>query len=323
MGVNLRDILPPKSLELKSLEGRSIAIDALNSIYQFLSSIRQPDGTPLMDTQGNVTSHLTGLFYRTTRLLAMGIKPIYVFDGKPHPLKEAELEKRRALKEDAQEKYEKAKAEGRIEEASKYARRTSRFTEEMKEDCFSLLSLMGVPAIQAPGEGEAQCVRLCEKEPDIWAVGSMDYDALLLGAPRLVRGLTLSGKIEPGIIDLEIALRDLELTREQLIEVAILVGTDFNPGVKGIGPKKALATVKNNEIDSLDFDFDFAEVKKVFMKPNYTDDYKINWGKVDVVGLKELLCEKHDFAEQRITKTAVELEAAYKNFSQQSISKWF
>lgn len=322
MGVNLRDILPPKPLDLAALSGKSLAVDANNSIYQFLASIRQPDGPPLMDTKGNVTSHLAGLFYRTTRLLSMGVKPVYVFDGTPHPLKEKEIERRRQVKSEAHLQWQKALDEGRTADAGKYAKRTSTFSTDMKEESFTLLAAMGVPAIQAPGEGEAQCVHVCTHEPSVWGVGSMDYDALLLGAPRLVRGLTLSGKIEPGVIELEAALDALGITREQLIELALLVGTDFNDGVKGVGPKKALDAVKQGTASAFDLGVDLDELKQVFLSPAVTDDYVIEWGGVDADTLASLLVDAHDFSRERTEKTVRDLEKAHQQFTQQGLSRW-
>jgi len=237
MGVNLKDITPHEPIFFEDLKGKIIAIDALNTLYQFLASIRQPDGTPLMDSQGRVTSHLSGILYRTGRLVELGIKPIYVFDGEPPKLKRRELEGRAKIKKDAEAEWKKALEEKRLEDAKKFASRTSRLTDEMLEDSKKLISLMGIPWVQAPSEGEAQCVHLCRKG-DAWGVGSQDYDSLLLGAERLVRGLTLSGRFELEIIHLEKALKELNLTREELVDIAILVGTDFNSGVKGIGPKR-------------------------------------------------------------------------------------
>jgi len=322
MGVNLRDIISQREADFKELSGKTIACDALNTIYQFLASIRQPDGTPLMDSKGNVTSHLSGLLYRTTNLIRMGISPVYVFDGKPSELKHRTLEARRERKKEAEAEWAKAKEEGRIEDAMKFAKRTSRLTEEMLNDGKKLLGLMGVPFVQAPSEGEAQCTRIV-LSGDAWAVGSQDYDCLLFGAPRLVRGLTLSGKMELSIIELQAALDELKITREELIDLAILVGTDFNEGVYGIGPKKALKAVKEGTLGSIRVDFDFDAVRRVFLEHPTVVDYKIAWGGVDAAGLVELLCEEHDFSEERVRKAAYELEEARREMSQQTLSKWF
>ena len=322
MGVNLKDIVPHEPLEFEQLNGRTIAIDALNTLYQFLASIRQPDGTPLMNSKGEVTSHLTGLLYRTSNLLKLGIKPVFVFDGVPHKLKHHELERRAEFKKESQEEWQKAKDEGRIEDALKHAKRTSRFTDEMLKDSKLLLEYMGIPFIQAPSEGESQCAYMCLKG-EAWAVGSQDYDALLFGAPRVVKGLTLSGKMELSMIELDRTLSSLGVSREQLVDIAILVGTDFNEGVHGIGPKKGLKAVKENRLGEFQVDFDFNEIRDIFLKPKTTDDYEVKWGLADEKGLVEFLCRRHDFSESRVVNAARELVERQKAFTQQNLSKWF
>ncbi len=322
MGVNLGDIVPHEPISFDDLRGKTIAIDAFNSIYQFLASIRQSDGTPLMDSLGRITSHLSGILYRTGRLMEMGIRPIYVFDGESPDLKKKELQGRARIKKEAEAGWKKALEEKRIEDAKKFAARTSRMTGEMLEDSKKLLGLMGIPFVQAPSEGEAQCVHLCSKG-DAWAVGSQDYDSLLLGAERLVRGLTLSGRIELEIIHLRRVLDELSLDREDLVDIAILVGTDFNSGVKGIGPKKALRIVKEKGFNSIELDCNPDEIRELFLKPKVTDDYKVVWSSPKTDEMVEFLSEEHSFSEERVRKVARNLSDAMKDFSQQSISRWF
>ncbi|MBU0762330.1 MAG: flap endonuclease-1 [Candidatus Altiarchaeota archaeon] len=322
MGVNLKDIVDAKQINYADLSGKTVAVDALNSLYQFLASIRQPDGTPLMDSKGNVTSHLSGLLYRTTNLIKFGIKPVYVFDGEPSELKKKTLQKRREAKEEAQKKWEQAKSEGRIDDALKYSKRTSKLTREMGDEAKKLLTYMGVPWTQAPSEGEAQCTHIVLRG-DAYAVASTDYDSPLFGAPHLVRGLTMSGKMELSQLDLEDTLKKLELTREQLIDVAILVGTDFDDGVYGLGPKKALKTVKEGGIGELQLDFNLDDIRDVFLNHPVTDEYDINYRKIDEDGLVNLLSNEHDFNIERVKRAATELSKAYRENTQQNISKWF
>ena len=178
MGVKFKDIVSPEEINLKDLEGRTVAIDAYNTIYQFLSGIRQRDGSPLMDHNGNVTSHLSGILYRTSAIVEKGIKPIYVFDGVASEYKSNTIEQRRAIKEEAIEKYKEAKASGNEEEMRKYAIRTSRMSPYIIESSKELLDYMGVPYVQAKGEGEAQGAYMVN-QGDAWAVASQDYDCLL------------------------------------------------------------------------------------------------------------------------------------------------
>ena len=323
MGVNLKDIINAEAISFSDLKGKVIAVDALNSLYQFLASIRQQDGTPLMDSKKNVTSHLSGVLYRTIRLLELGIKPVYVFDGKPPHLKGKEIAQRSEAKEEAHYEWIKAKEEGRIEDAKKYAMRTSRLTSGMLRESKDLLHYMGMPCIQAPSEGEAQCVKLC-MNGDAWAVGSQDYDSLLLGAPRLVRGMTMSGTIELSMITLERALKELGVTREQLVELAIFVGTDFNDGIKGIGPKKALKAVKEGKTAELRSQVEgFDEIKELFMDPEVTDEYSLSWGRPDRNAAIDLLCKEHEFSEDRVNNAYNNLEKYMKEFSQKDLSAWF
>ena len=322
MGVNLKDLVKLKPISLEDLKDKTIAIDALNSIYQFLSSIRQADGTPLMDSKGRITSHLSGLFYRTIRLLEARIKPIYVFDGEPPKLKVRELERRKKLKEEEAKAWKKALEEMDLEEAKKHAKRTSHLTDEMIDDSKKLLEYMGIPYVQAPSEGEAQASYLCKKG-DAWAVGSQDYDSLLFGAERIVRGLTISGKLELQLVTLKEVLESLGITREQLVDLAILVGTDFNEGVKGIGPKKALKIVKENRISQLKLDFDIESIREIFLKPKITKEYTINWKKPNKDKIIEFLCEEHDFSRERVEKAANKLSQYFSELSQPTLSKWF
>ncbi len=233
VGVDLGDLIIRKTLTLQQLRDKSIAIDGYNALYQFLTVIRQPDGTPLMDSRGRITSHLSGIFYRTINLLEEGIKPAYVFDGKPPEIKEMEIAKRKALKEEAIKKYEEALQAGDLKAARMYAMQAARLKEDMVNEVKRLLDAMGVPWVQAPSEGEAQAAYLAIKG-DVWASASQDYDSILYGAPRLVRNLTISGKrklprieeyveIQPELILLDEVLKQLGLTREQLIDMAILI----------------------------------------------------------------------------------------------------
>ena len=318
MGVNLSDLVIRKPITLDALQGKVIAIDAYNALYQFLATIRQPDGTPLMDSRGNITSHLSGLLYRTINLLEKGIKPVYVFDGKPPEMKDLEILKRMKIKKEAEKKYEEALRRGDLEAARKYAQRALRLTEPMVRSAKTLLELMGIPYVQAPSEGEAQAAYMTRKG-DAWATASQDYDSLLFGAPRLVRNLTISGRrklpgkdvyveIKPEIIDLEESLRTLGITREQLIDIAILLGTDYNPdGVKGVGPKRALRLIKTYKslekvlpIVNGEFPVDPLEIRKFFLNPPVTDDYTLKWRMPDEEKVVEILCEEHDFSRDRV-----------------------
>src|SRR5215472_13789499 len=254
MGVLLTPIIIKQTLKLEDLRGKRLAVDANGELYQFLALIRLRDGSPLRDSHGRITSHLSGLFYRTTRLITdYRLELVFVFDGKPPAMKFAEIARRRNIKERYDAEHAEALAAGDLAKAYSKATMTSRLTREMAEEARDLLRLMGLPVVQALSEGEAQASHMASKA-HAWAAASKDYDCLLFGAPRLLRFLTISGKeflpskaafraITPELIDAAVLLEHYKITREQLIDLAILVGTDFNEGIKGIGPKKALKLV--------------------------------------------------------------------------------
>ena len=328
MGVKFKDIVSPENIKFQDLESKIVALDAANVIYQFLSSIRQVDGTPLMDQNRNITSHLSGILYRTSSLIEKGIKPVYIFDGVSDALKKDTQDKRRELKEESQKKWDKALEEGNIEEARKYAVRSSRMSREIIEGSKKLLHLLGVPYIQALGEGEAQASYMVDKG-DAWCVGSQDYDCILFGATRMVRNLTISGgKDNLELITLKKVLDDMEITREQLVDIAILVGTDFNRGVKGVGAKTGLKLIKEhgnifNVLKKLEIELEVQPeiLRNIFLQHDVVEDYELKWKVPDTEGIIKFLCGDHDFSEQRVL-SALDKFSKIDN-KQKSLEDWF
>ncbi|MCJ7630904.1 flap endonuclease-1 [Candidatus Bathyarchaeota archaeon] len=344
MGVQLGDLIPRRRITLQDLSGKTIAIDAFNALYQFLSIIRGADGRPLMDGKGRVTSHLSGLLYRTTNLAELGVLPSYVFDGEPPKLKRLEIIRREEVKREATVKYEKALEEGRMDDVRTYAQATARLRDYMVLDSQHLLSLMGVPWVQAPSEGEAQAAHMAAKG-DVYAAASQDYDSLLFGAPTLVRNITISGRrklprknayveVEPEIVELKTVLHQLQIDRTKLIYFGMLVGTDYNPGgVKGIGPKTALKLVSQygsfQEIrehlkDRGIFPVDSEELVKLFLEPKVRDRYDLLWTAPDVEGVVAFLCGERDFSEERVRKALEKMGHGLKKAEGRStLEKWF
>src|SRR2546422_20864 len=330
LGVDLGDLVPHRKITLDDLSGKTFAVDAYNALYQFLAIIRGPTGTPLMDRKGRVTSHLSGLLYRTTNLAERGIKLVYVFDGRPPALKEVEIKRRRAVKEEAIVKYEAAVTSGRVEEAKRYAQATSSLKDMMVEDSIRVLDLLGVPHVQAPSEGEAQAAIMAARG-DVWAAVSQDFDSILFGANRLVRNLAISGRrklpmqqayvqVDPETVDLQTALRELQLSREQLVDLGILIGTDFNPdGFKGIGPKTALKLIRERgSIDSMaqaSPDFrpppELRRIREIFLNPDVTTNYSLRWKEPDIEGLVKFLCGDRDFNEERVRNAVTKAKAGF------------
>jgi flap endonuclease-1 len=343
LGVDLRDLVPKKAIKLEELSGKSLAIDAYNALYQFLAIIRQPDGTPLKDNSGRVTSHLSGLLYRTSNLLELSIKPVYVFDGAPPALKEVEIKRRMKVKEEALVRYERALKEGKVQEARVYAQATSHLKDYMTEDSKKLLGLMGVPWIQAPSEGEAQAAHLTKRGHADYCA-SQDYDSLLFGAPKFVRNITISGRrklpsknmyveVIPEVVELDQVLKECGITYEQLIDVGVLIGTDFNPdGIKGLGPKTALKLIKEHgsleqalpHVKNAEFPVEPQQIREIFLHPKVTDNYRLEWRDPDVEGVVDFICRGRDFSEDRVRKALEKIQnGVTKQKGRTTLEKWF
>jgi len=328
MGLNIREIVPKKEIKFSDLKGKVVAVDAFNTIYQFLSSIRQYDGTPLMDKKKRITSHLSGLFYRNINLLSEGLKLVYVFDGEPPQLKGMTREKREEAKKSASEKYEKAKKKKDYAEMKKYSQQMTQLSPEMVEESKELVESLGIAVVQAPSEGEAQASAIV-KNKDAYCVASQDYDCLLFGAPRLVQNLTLAKKrktisgysiVYPELVELDKVLNSLQINQDQLICLGILAGTDYNPkGIPGIGQKKALQLVRTHKTPAMIFkefpnlNFDWKEIFELFKKPEVDKKAKINLPKINEAKIREILIKRHDFNEERVEKQIEKLnELEYK-----------
>ncbi|MBE6495283.1 MAG: flap endonuclease-1 [Methanobrevibacter thaueri] len=327
MGVKLKDIVEPESITFKDLEGRVVSIDAFNTLYQFLSTIRQRDGRPLTDENGNVTSHLSGILYRNSSMIEKDIKPIYIFDGQAPELKSETQAKRREVREESEKIFKEALKAGDTEKARKYAMRSSKLSPEIIESSKKLLTLMGIPYVEAKGEGEAQAAYLVANG-DAYAVASQDYDCLLFGAKRVVRNLAVNsnlGNLE--YYQLDKVLRQLDITREELVDMGILIGTDFCDGMKGIGAKTALKLAHKGQLKEKiaelqkESTHDLNEVRDIFLKHNVNTDYKIDWGKPDKDKLIEFMCYEHGFSVERVTKASERLKNL--NSSQGSLDAWF
>lgn len=315
MGIALGSIIPAQPIELAQLRGQRLAVDGYNLLYQFLASIRQRDGMPLADAEGNVTSHLSGLLFRLSALAGEGLRFCLIFDGKPHVLKKRVLDERRDRKKKAQAEWEAALAAGDLAKARTKAQQTSRLTPEMVAEAQELLDALGLPWVTAPSEGEAQAAAMMEAGV-VDAAVSQDFDTLLFGASRLLRNLTVSGRrklpgrqewveVTPEELTLAGALEATLLSREQLVDMAILMGTDFNPGIHGIGPKKGLKLLREHgraepalarlghTVENLD------ELRQLFLD-HPSVEFTPQWGEPRRGRVMELLCERHGFSRARV-----------------------
>lgn len=343
MGTTLGDIIHAEPMTLEELSGRDIAVDAFNTLYQFLSTIRQLDGMPLKDMKDRVTSHLSGMFYRNVRLLETGIRPVYVYDGEAPKLKAAEVERRREIREAARKEWKRAREEGRIEDARKAARASSRLTGDMIEESKELLTALGIPVVQAPSEGEGLAAQMA-RENLVWASASQDNDSLLYNCPRMIRNLSISGRrrvsrsktyrtVHPELIDLELNLRKMGITREQLIDVAMLVGTDYNDKVPRIGPKTALKLIREfGQLEQviakkgLEITFPYQEIREIFLNPPSAELEQPIWSDPQPETIRRILCDEHDFSPDRVNRTLERLEHARAKLdepAQSSLSDFF
>lgn len=340
MGLDLKPLVKSSPIMISELSGKVIAIDAYNTIYQFLATIRGITGELLTNNNGEVTSHLSGLFYRNVNLLAEDIKLIYIFDGEPSPLKSKEIDRRRQVKQDALNKYQEAITAGRFEDARKYGQATSVLTDKMVEESKMILALLGIPYIQAPSEGEAAAAQLTQSNI-AFACASQDYDSLLFGAKRLIRNLAISGKrkvpnrnvyvdIEPEIIEQQQLLNETDLNLEQLVDIGILIGTDFNPGgIPGIGPKTALKLVReHNKLEKIEkieaslANIPYKEIREVFLKQEAPKINGIEFNEINYDALVNFLCTEKNFSVARVNTSLDKVKKSITNRNQ-SLEKWF
>lgn len=338
MGLQIGEIITKKEISFSDLKGKTLAVDAFNAIYQFLTTIRQPDGTPLKDSKGNITSHISGLFYRNVNLLSEGIKLVYVFDGEAPKLKGKTQENRREVKEEMKAKYEKAVSEEDILGMGKYSRGFVYLDEQKINESIELLSAMGIAIVMAPSEGEAQASYMA-KEGMVYAAASQDYDCLMFKSPRLIQNLSMSRKrktvsgyreVFPQMIELKEVLKELDINQEQLICLGILSGTDYNPkGVKGLGPKKSLKFVKEYktkekifeavEADSKYYvDFDWKAIYDEIENPKVDKKVLIDFPKIDKNKIKEILM-KYEFSRERIDSQLEKLDQAARLKAQKTL----
>lgn len=339
MGVDISGILVKHNTSIKDYNGQTLTVDSYNTLYQFLSNIRQPDGTPLMDHLGRVTSHLSGVFYRTTSMIQNGIRPVYVFDGKPPRLKNRTLEERKLVREKNRIELEKAVEAGDEPRIRSLSSRMNYVSREIVSDTKTLLSLMGLPYIEAPSEGEAQASWMCSQGLANGVI-SQDYDSLLFGARILLRNFAFTGKrklpgrniyvnVSPEYVDLGENLENLHITREQLVDIGLMVGTDFNRGLERVGAKTALNLIgkhgnifnvlkaKGTEIENID------EIREIFLNPDVVEVREIEFSKADGEGILNFLCDEHSFSRDRVSPYVKTLIDNYGRQAQKSLDRFF
>jgi len=326
-----------KENEIKNYFGRKVAIDASMSIYQFLIAVRS-DGNQLTNEHGEITSHLMGLFYRTIRMLENGIKPVYVFDGKPPQMKSGELAKRTERREEAQKQLTQAQESGDAENIEKFSRRLVKVTPQHNKECKQLLELMGIPYLDAPCEAESQCAELV-KGGKVYAMASEDMDSLTFGANILLRHLTFSEARKMPIQEFHFdkVLSELEFTKEQFIDLCILLGCDYCESIKGIGPVKAISLIREHKtidesikkIDGKKYvvpeNWLYKEARELFINPDVTsaDKVDLKWRDPDEEKLVEFMVTQKGFAEDRIRNGVKKIIKAKKTGTQGRLDSFF
>lgn len=335
----IADIAPiaVKESEIKHYFGRKVAIDASMCLYQFLIAVRS-EGAQLTSVDGETTSHLMGIFYRTIRLIDNGIKPVYVFDGKPPEMKSGELSKRAERRQEAQKALDQATEAGDTAEMDKFNRRLVKVTKQHAADAKHLLTLMGVPYIEAPCEAEAQCAAMA-KSGKVFAVATEDMDALTFGSSVLLRHMTFSEARKMPIQEfhLEKVLEGLKLSHEQFIDLCIMLGCDYCDSIKGIGPKRAIDLINQHKslekiLDNIDTakysppaNWNYKEARELFLSPEIQDPDTIDlkWSDPDEEGLVKYLCGDKQFNEERVRNGAKKIMKARSGTTQGRLDSFF
>lgn len=342
-------------MELKSLHGRKIAVDASMAIYQFLIAVRSggpnQQAVMLTNAEGETTSHIQGMFNRTIRFLSEGIRPVYVFDGKPPQIKSHELVKRKEKREKAQAALISASEEGNIEEQDKQSKRLVRAGTKENEDCRRLLELMGVPVVKAPCEAEAQCAAMA-KAGQVYAAATEDMDVLTFATPMALRKMTFAKDAKSLVqtVNYEKAVLGLGLTQAEFVDLCILMGCDYCDTIRGVGPKTALKLIREhhsieNIIDNIDkkkytipeswvkternesdkeesdgeqknnmeqFVPAYVQARQLFLNHEVLENTELKWKPCQTEELTKFLVDDMGFNPERVQSSIDKLQKAYK-----------
>ncbi|MFC7021452.1 MULTISPECIES: flap endonuclease-1 [Haloarcula] len=276
---DLRSLAVIEDVSFDDLDGSVVAVDAHNWLYRYLTTTVKFTGDGKYTTaDGEEVANLIGVVQGLPKFFEHDLTPVFVFDGAVTDLKDDEVQKRREQRERYEAELEAAREAGDAVRAAKLDSRTQRLTATIVETTRDLLDLLDVPVVDAPAEGEGQAAYMARKG-DVDYAGTEDYDALLFGAPFTLRQLTSSG--DPELMDFEATLERHDLTWEQLVDAAILMGTDFNEGVAGIGPKTAVKTLHEHGdlygvLEARGEHIDHADrIRDLFLDPAVTDDYSV------------------------------------------------
>ena len=321
---DLRALASIREVSFDELDGTFVAVDAHNWLYRYLTTtVKFTDERVYTTDDGEEVANLIGVVQGLPKFFEHDLTPVFVFDGGITELKSDEVQRRREERESAQERLEDARDRGDAVAAARLEARTQRLTDVIQETTRGLFDRLDVPYVEAPAEGEAQCAYMA-RVGDVDYAGSEDYDTLLFGAPLTLRQLTSSGN--PELMDLEATLAELDLTLEQLVDVAILCGTDFNEGISGVGPKTAVKEIKEHGdlwgvLDARDTEIPDAEqVRQLYFDPPVTTGYEFDEAiDPDVAAAKQYVTDEWEIPAEEVARGFERLEEA---LTQTGLDRW-
>jgi flap endonuclease-1 len=321
---DLRQLAAIEDVTFEEIAGSVVAVDAHNWLYRYLTTTVKFTADEAYTTSGgDEVANLVGIVQGLPKFFEHDLTPVFVFDGGVTDLKEDEVERRRDEREKAEERLAEARERGDAVDAARLEARTQRLTDVIQQTSRGLLRRLGVPVVEAPAEGEAQAAHMARRG-DVDYVGSEDYDTLLFGAPYTLRQLTSKG--DPERMGLQETLDKHDITWEQLVDMAILIGTDFNEGVSGIGPKTSLKAVREHgdlwgvleargeAVSNAD------RIRELFVNPPVTDDYDVSASiEPDVPAARAYVTEEWEIPAEEVARGFERIE---ESLVQTGLDRW-
>ncbi len=321
---DLRSLAAIEDISFEDVAGSVVAVDAHNWLYRYLTTtVRFTRDAAYTTADGTEVANLIGVVQGLPKFFEHDLTPVFVFDGSVTEMKAEEIAERREQREKRESKLEDAREAGDATEIARLDSQTQRLTDAILTTTREVLQLLDVPVIEAPAEGEAQAAHMARQDA-VDYVGTEDYDALLLGAPLTLRQLTSSG--DPELMDFQATLEKHDVTWEQLVDAAILMGTDFNAGVDGVGPKTAIKLVKEHgdlwgALEAKEAHVDHADrIRDLFLTPAVTDDYDLDLTvNPDVEAAREFVVDEWGIAPDEVEKGFERIE---ESVTQTGLDRW-
>lgn len=326
---DLRSLSQIEEVDIEEIDDSVVAVDAYNWLYKYVTTtVRFTNDDEYTREDGVEVPNLHGGITGMKRFFNNDITPIFVFDGDYHEKKQVELTERRQARQSAKEDAEQARAEGNEIEAAKLESRSKSLSDEMIESTMDMLDALDLPYVVAPQSGESQAAYMVQESDTYDYVVSDDYDSLLFGSPVTVRNFTSSSRPFERL-RLDSTLDELELTLEQLIDVGLLCGTDYNEGVSGYGPKSSVSAIREqgslkSMIESGEIDMEkemYESIHEIFTSPEVTDDFPqdVESPLPDFDEARKVLIEKWELPESHVESTLDDIEA---HVTQPGLDKW-